>query len=83
MPFQTATTFSSACALGRGRLGGLRLFGALGVQGFWGASASVACAGSYCFCSPWSVFRSRSFSRFGSNPALKPTRILRAAYLVR
>ncbi|WP_119965665.1 DUF1010 domain-containing protein [Simplicispira lacusdiani] len=24
-----------------------------------------------------------SFLRFGSNPALKPTRILRAAYLVR
>nr|WP_313080359.1 DUF1010 domain-containing protein [Pulveribacter sp.] len=27
--------------------------------------------------------RSLSFLRFGSNPALKPTRILRAAYLVR
>ena len=82
MPFQTTATHSSACALGRGRLGGLRLFGALGVQGFWGASASVACSGSYCFCSPWPVFRSRSFLRCGSNPALKRTRILRAAYLV-
>ena len=82
MPFQTAATRSSASSLGRGRCGGLRLFRALGVQGFWGASASASCAGSYCFCSPWPL-RSCPFLRCGSNTALKRTRILRAAYLVR
>ena len=49
---------------------------------FLASSSCAASAGSSVFCSPWPV-RSLSFLRFGSNPALKPTRILRAAYLVR
>ena len=71
MLFQTTATRSSACAPGRGRRGGLRLLGPLGVQGFWGACASPLGAGS-------SLFYSAV-----SNSALKRTRILRAAYLVR
>ena len=59
------------------RLGVLRQF-----QAFLASSSCTASAGSSCFRSPWPV-RSLSFLRFGSNPALKPTRILRAAYLVR
>ena len=59
------------------RLGVLRQF-----QAFLASSPCAPSAGSSGFRSPWPV-RSLSFLRFGSNPALKPTRILRAAYLVR
>ena len=71
MPLQTAATRSSACALVRGRRGGLRLLGPLGIQGFWGARAYAEVASS-----------SLSYSAV-PNSALKRTRILRAAYLVR
>ena len=71
MPLRTAATRSSASALLRGRRGGLRLLGLLGVQGFWGA----------CAC-PLGTSSSLFYSAV-SNSALKRTRILRAAYLVR
>ena len=71
MPLQTTATRSSAWALVRGRRGGLRLLGLLGVQGVWGA----------CACPP-GTGRSLFYSAV-SNSALKRTRILRAAYLVR
>ena len=71
MPFQTAATLSSACALERGRRGGLRLLRPLGIPGFWGACACPRGTSSYVFCSAV------------SNSALKRTRILRAAYLGR
>ena len=71
MLLQTTAIRSSACALGRGRRGGLRLLGLLGFQGFWGACASAQVASSFLLC------------RAVSNSALKRTRILRAAYLVR
>ena len=71
MPLQTTATRSSACAVVRGRRGGLRRLGLWGVQGFWGACASPRGTSSSFFYSAV------------SNSALKPTRILRAAYLVR
>ncbi|WP_368921769.1 DUF1010 domain-containing protein [Comamonas aquatica] len=46
------------------------------------SSPCAASASSSAFRSSWPV-RSLSFLRFASNPALKPTRILRAAYLFR
>ncbi|MFC4474452.1 DUF1010 domain-containing protein [Comamonas denitrificans] len=65
-----------------------------GFQAFLAASACAASATSYHFCSasplPWRsafawvvpVFKSgRPFLAFGSNSAVKRTRILRAAYL--
>ena len=81
MHIQTPLTFSSVVSLGVWRLLGLRLHGVCQFQAFLASSPCVASAGSYGFLSPWPV-RSRSFWRFGSNLALKPTRILRAAYLV-
>ena len=71
MPLLTTATCASPHALGRGRLGGLRLLGLLGVQGFWGACAYARGASRSLLCSAV------------SNSALKRTRILRAAYLVR
>ncbi|MHC3434554.1 DUF1010 domain-containing protein [Delftia lacustris] len=61
---------------------GLRLRGVCQFQAFLASSPCAASASSYCFRSLWPV-RSHSFLRFGSNPALKPTRLRRAAYLVR
>ena len=67
-----------------------------GFQAFWASSACAASATSYPSCSaaplPWPsafswvvpVFKSgRSLLAFGSNSAVKRTRILRAAYLGR
>ena len=73
MLFQTAATCSSVSPLGRGRGGGggLRLLALRGVQGFLGSGAYAPGASSSVFCSAV------------SNSALKRTRILRAAYLVR
>ena len=71
MLLHTAATCSSACALGRGRRSGLRLQARLGVQVFSGSSAYAPGASSSVLCSAV------------SNSALKRTRILRAAYLVR
>ncbi|WP_409456834.1 DUF1010 domain-containing protein [Pulveribacter sp.] len=82
MNIQALFTFSSVHPLGIWRLRGLRLHGVRKFQAFLASSLCAASAGSSCLRSPRPV-RSFSFSRFGSNPAIKPTRILRAAYLVR
>ncbi|MEJ3959516.1 DUF1010 domain-containing protein [Brachymonas sp. G13] len=82
MNIQAPFTLASVHPLGVWRLLGLRLRGLRQFQSFLASSPCAASAGSSVFRSPWPV-RSLSFLRFGSNPALKPTRILRAAYLVR
>jgi hypothetical protein len=86
MNIQAPFTFASACALGVWHSAGLRLIACWGLaRGFMVFLAS----GSYPTWASSSVFRSawpvlpRPFSCAGSNPSLKPTRILRAAYLVR
>ena len=82
MNIQTPFTFASVYPLGVWRSLGLRLRGLRQFQAFLASNPCAASASSYCFRSPLPV-RSHSFLRFGSNPALKPTRILRAAYLAR
>ena len=82
MHIQAPFTFSSVHSLGVWRLLGLRLRGVCQFQAFLASSPCAVSAGSSGFHSPW-LLRSHSFLRFGSNPALKPTRILRAAYLAR
>ena len=81
MLFQTVFSFSSVVQRWVCRFSGLRLLALCHFSVFLAYSPCAASASSYCFRSPWPV-RSLSFLRFGSNPALKPTRILRAAYLV-
>lgn len=71
MLLQTPAICSSAPALGRGRRGGLRLGGLAGFQVFLASGAYAPGASSSVLCSAV------------SNSALKRTRILRAAYLVR
>ncbi|HBN7797823.1 MAG: DUF1010 domain-containing protein [Burkholderiales bacterium] len=68
--------------LGFGRCAGLRLQSLRGFQAFLASSARPACASSSFF---GSVSRVRSaFSNpVGSNPAVKPIRLRRPAYLVR
>ncbi|ACM34763.1 protein of unknown function DUF1010 [[Acidovorax] ebreus TPSY] len=69
---------------------------ARGTQAFLASSACTASAASYHFCSVAPLSWARSFSwaaplsklgrsllAFGSNPAFKPTRLRRAAYLGR
>ncbi|WP_313562629.1 DUF1010 domain-containing protein [Diaphorobacter nitroreducens] len=82
MNIQAPFTFASVYPLGVWRSLGLRLRGWCQFQAFLASSPCPVSASSYFFRSLWPV-RSLSFLRFGSNPALKPTRILRAAYLVR
>ena len=82
MNIQAPFTLASVYPLGVWRLLGLRLHGLRQFQAFLASSLRTASAGSSCFRSLWPL-RSLSFLRFGSNPALKPTRILRAAYLAR
>ncbi|WP_287739969.1 DUF1010 domain-containing protein [Diaphorobacter sp.] len=82
MNIQAPFTFASVHPLGVWRSLGLRLRGLRQFQAFLASSPCAASASSSAFRSSWPV-RSLSFLRFGSNPALKPTRILRAAYLVR
>ena len=82
MNIQVPFTFASVYPLGVWRFLGLRLHGLCEFQAFLAYSPCAASACSSGFRSPWPV-RSLSFLRFGSNPVLKPTRILRAAYLVR
>ena len=82
MNIQAPFTLASVYPLGVWRSLGLRLRGLRQFQAFLASSPCAASAGSSVFRSPWPV-RSLSFLRFGSNPALKPTRILRAAYLGR
>ena len=71
MLLQPAATCSSASALGRGRRRGLRLGWLARFQVFLGSGAYAPGASSSVLCSAV------------SNSALKRTRILRAAYLVR
>ena len=80
--YSRVSPFSKVSPLRFWRSAGLRLHSLCQFQAFLASSLCAASASSYCFRSPWPV-RSLSFLRFGSNPALKPTRILRAAYLVR
>ena len=82
MNIQAPFTFANFYPLGVWRSLGLRLRGLRQFQAFLACSPCAASVGSSGFRSLWPV-RSLSFLRFGSNPALKPTRILRAAYLVR
>jgi hypothetical protein len=86
MNIQNPFTFASAFALGVWRSVGLRLLAcwglALGFVVFLASGSYPTWAGSSVFRSVWPVL-SRPFSRVRSNPSLKPTRILRAAYLVR
>ena len=82
MHIQAPFTFASVYQLGVLRSLGLRLRGLRQFQAFLASGPCAASSSSSGFRSPWPV-RSLSFLRFGSNPALKPTRILRAAYLVR
>ena len=96
MVHSPAFTFSSVYSLGFGFLAGLRLWVLRQFQAFLASSPCAASATSYHFSSialPW--WRS-AFSRFvlvvnlefpvlasGSNISVKPTRILRSAYLAR
>ena len=82
MFIQTAFNFSGVVQRWVCRFSGLRLLALRRFPAFLASSHFLVSASSYCFRSPLLV-RSHSFLRFGSNPALKPTRILRAAYLVR
>ncbi|WP_390887256.1 DUF1010 domain-containing protein [Comamonas aquatica] len=77
MNIQTPFTLASVYPLGVWRSLGLRLHGLCQFQASLASGPCAASASSYCFRSPRPV-RSLSFLRFGSNPALKPTRILRA-----
>lgn len=82
MNIQAPFTVASVYPLGVWHLLGLRLRGVCQFQAFLASNPCAASARSSVSRSPWPV-RSLSFLRFGSNPALKPTRILRAAYLGR
>ncbi|MGB7420812.1 MAG: DUF1010 domain-containing protein [Comamonas sp.] len=78
MNIQVPFTLKIVYLLGVWHSLGLRLRGLRQFQAFLASDPCVASAGSAGFRSPWPV-RSLSFLRFGSNPALKPTRILRSA----
>ena len=82
MPVSKAVTLASAHAARVGPRGGLRLEGLRWFQGFLAASPGVVIASSYRFCSVWRRC-SRPFPSVGSNPAVKPTRLRRAAYFGR
>ena len=92
----SASPLSKVSPLGFWRFAGLRLRSLGRFQAFWASGACAASATSYHSCSaaplPWRsafswvacVFKSRrSLLAFGSNLAFKPTRLRRAAYLVR
>ena len=87
-PFMQAAIYSSVLSIAKvqplalGRCAGLRLQSLRSFQAFLASSSRPACASSSFF---GSVLRVRgAFSNpVGSNPAVKRTRILRAAYLAR
>ena len=87
-PFMQAAIYSSVLSIAKvqplalGRCAGLRLQSLRSFQAFLASSSRPACASSSFF---GSVLRVRgAFSNpVGSNPAVKRTRILRAAYLGR
>jgi hypothetical protein len=94
--YSSASLFSKVSPLGFWRCAGLRLLSLRKFQAFLASGACVAGAASYHSCSAaplswrnafsWaaSIFKSgRPLLAFGSNFALKRTRILRAAYLGR
>ena len=94
--YSSAPPISKVSPLGFWRCAGLRLRSLGRFQAFWASGACVASAASYHSCSaaplPWSsafswaahVFKAgRPLLAFGSNSAVKRTRILRAAYLGR
>ena len=94
--YSSAPPISKVSPLGFWRCAGLRLSALRKNQAFLASSACAASATSYHSCSvaplswssafswaaPWSK-SGRPLLAFGSNPAFKPTRILRAAYLGR
>ena len=92
----SASPFSKVSPWGFWRSAGLRLRSLRQVQAFLASGARLSSATCYLSCSaaplPWPsafawvvpVFKSgRSLLAFGSNPAFKPTRLRRAAYLGR
>ncbi|MBK6612570.1 DUF1010 domain-containing protein [Ottowia sp.] len=94
--YSRVSPFSKVSPLGFWRFAGLRLRSLGRFQAFWASGACVASAASYHSCSaaplPWRgafawaapVFKSgRSLPAFGSNIAVKPTRLRRSAYLGR
>ena len=94
--YPSASPFSEVSPLGFWHRAGLRLHSLRWFQAILASSACIASATSYHFCGaaplPWrSAFSwaapfskaGRSLLAFGSNSALKRTRILRAAYLGR
>jgi hypothetical protein len=89
MLYSPAFTFSSVYSLGFGFLAGLRLWVVCNFQAFLASSPCAASASSYHFSSSASPPWRSAFSRFvpvvnsvvsGSNCAVKPTRLRRAAY---
>ena len=93
--YSRVLSFSKVSALRFRPLAGLRLLAWCQFQAFLASSACQSSASSYHSCSasplPWRsafswvacVFKSRrSLLAFGSNSAVKPTRILRAAYFL-
>ncbi|WP_201396592.1 DUF1010 domain-containing protein [Alicycliphilus denitrificans] len=96
MFIQTAFNFSSAVQRWICRFSGLRLLALRRFPAFLASSPCVASASSYCFRSAVLPRWHRAFSQFapfakfvlpvlvsGSNISVKPTRILRSAYLAR
>ena len=82
MVFSPAFTFASGFPLGFWPRAGLRLQTLRKFQTFWASSARQSSAGSYGVGSAAPVLP-MVFQASGSNPALKPTRLRRAAYLIR
>ena len=82
MNIQAPFTFARVVSLWVWRSLGLRLRAVVVALAkllvFLASSPYFTSAGSSGFRSPWPV-RSLSFLRFGSNPALKPTRLRRSA----
>ena len=96
MLFKTAFNFSSVVQRWVCRLSGLRLLSSRGFVVFLASDPCVESASSYCFRSAAQPRWRSAFSQFvpvaksklsvlasGSNISVKPTRILRSAYLAR
>ncbi|WP_155630190.1 DUF1010 domain-containing protein [Burkholderia vietnamiensis] len=96
MLFQTAFSFSNAVQRWVCRFSGLRLLALRWCVAFLASSPCAASASSYSFCSAVLPRWRCAFSQFvpvakfrlsvlasGSNISVKPTRILRSAYLAR
>ncbi|WP_312784403.1 DUF1010 domain-containing protein [Acidovorax temperans] len=94
--YPSTLPFSKVSPLGFWRRAGLRLHSLRRFQAFLASSACAASANSYHSCSAAPLPSRSAFSRaapvfkpvrtllaFGSNPAVKRTRLRRAAYLYR